>query len=198
MKYIISGTNRPGSRTRQISNLIQKIYAELGETVEILDLIDLPFEELTGRQYGGVGLHLSWGEAIAKINKSEGLILVTPEYNGSMPGALKYFIDHWSYPESFEFRPVCFIGLGGPFGGIRPVEHLQQVMSYRNSFQYPLRIFLMNIFKTLLPSGELQDAVAMQLLKDQALGFQKFVKALRDQALDANSVIQKKKSIKSS
>lgn len=187
MKYIISGTNRPQSRTRQISNLIQKIYAEQGEKVEILDLTDLPFEELTGKHYSGSGLHLSWEEAVRKMTECEGIVFVVPEYNGSMPGALKYFIDHWKYPETFEGRPVCFVGLGGMFGGLRPVEHLQQVMAYRNAFQFPTRVFLMNIFKT-LKDGELQDPVALQLLKDQAIGFLKFCKALKSEGLDACSV----------
>lgn len=187
MKYIISGTNRPESRTRQISNIIQKLYAEQGEKVEILDLTDLPFGELTGKHYSGKGLHLDWETAVRKITEAEGLVFVVPEYNGSMPGALKYFIDHWKYPESFECRPVCFVGLGGLFGGLRPIEHLQQVMAYRNAYQFPRRIFLMNIFKT-LKNGELSDSTALQLLKDQVVGFQKFCKALQSQNLDANAV----------
>jgi chromate reductase len=174
-----------------ISNLIQKIYQDLGEKVEILDLLDLPFQELTGAHYGGGGLHPKWVEAIEKVTRSEGLILVVPEYNGSMPGALKYFIDHWKFPETFEARPVCYVGLGGMFGGLRPIEHLQQVMGYRNSFQFPLRVFLINVFKT-VKDGDLSDPMALQLLKDQAVGFQKFVKALQSQKLDANSLLAAK------
>ena len=185
MKYIISGTNRPGSRTRQISAVIQKIYLELNEKVEIIDLAELPFAELTGVHYAG-GTSESWSLAIQKVNAASGLIIVVPEYNGSFPGALKYFIDHWKYPQSFEHRPMCFVGLGGLFGGLRPVEHLQQVMGYRNAFQYPERIFLTNIFGT-LKNGELQDPVAMPLLQSQAKGFQAFVKALESQKIDANS-----------
>lgn len=187
MKYIISGTNRPGSRTRMICNLIQKLFAEQGEHVEILDLVEMPFEELTGQHYGGSGLHQTWEEAVSKVTHSDGLIFVVPEYNGSFPGALKYFIDHWKYPESFESRPVAFVGLGGMFGGLRPVEHLQQVMAYRNAFQFPIRVFLMNIFKT-LQAGELQDPVSLQLLRNQVLGFQKFCRALQSEQLDANAV----------
>lgn len=185
MKYIISGTNRPGSRSRQVSDIIQRLYAELGEKVEILDLAEFPYADLTGRHYAG-GASDVWSDAIAKVNASQGLVFVVPEYNGSFPGALKYFIDHWRYPESFEFRPMCFVGLGGLFGGLRPIEQLQQVMGYRNSFQYPERVFLMNIFKT-LKDNELQDPVAMQLLRNQTKGFQAFVKALESQGLDANS-----------
>lgn len=191
MKYIISGTNRPGSRTRQISNLIQGLYQELGEQVEILDLAELPYQELTGLQYGDSAIHLAWSKAIEKVTGADGLIFVVPEYNGSFPGALKYFIDHWRFPESFESRPVCYVGLGGLFGGLRPVEHLQQVMGYRNAFQFPSRIFLMNIFKT-LKEGKLEDPFALQLLRAQALGFQKFVKGLEDQELDANALNRKR------
>jgi len=190
LKYIISGTNRPGARSLQISELIQKIYSENGEQVEIIDLAVLPYHELNGQQYGG-GLHEKWAEAVGKVNQADALIFVVPEYNGSAPGALKYFIDHWKYPESFEHRPVCYVGLGGIFGGLRAVEHLQQVMGYRNAFQYPLRVFLMNIFKT-LKDGKLEDAVALQLLKDQVAGFKKFVAGLQSQAIDANSLLARK------
>lgn len=189
MKYIISGTNRRGSRSRQLAGLIQGLYKEQGEDVGIIDLAELPFQELTGEQYGGAGLSIKWADAIAKINSSDGLIFVVPEYNGSLPGALKYFMDHWKYPDSYEFRPVCFVGLGaGPFSGIRPIEHLQHVMGYRNAYQFPIRVFVTNVHKNLV-DGVIQDATVQQLLKDQVTGFQKFVKALESQNLDAKSVI---------
>lgn len=187
MKYIISGTNRPQSRSKQVSILIQNLYQEQGEHVEIIDLAELPFQHLTGLQYGSDEISSEWKNAIEKVNGADGLIFVVPEYNGSVPGALKYFMDHWKYPQSFEARPVCFVGLGGMFGGLRPVEHLQQVMAYRNSYQFPIRVFLMNIFKT-LQNGQLQEPISLQLLKDQVVGFQKFVKALKSQNLDANSL----------
>jgi len=112
--------------------------------------------------------------------------MIVPEYNGSYPGALKYFIDHWVYPDSFEFRPVTFIGLGGKFGGLRPVEHLQQVFGYRNGFVYPERVFLTDIFG-ILKDGQIQNPVLMKLLESQVTGFQKFVKGLQTVGLDANS-----------
>ncbi len=192
MKYIISGTNRPGSRSRQISNVIQEIYRNKSEMVEIIDLAELPYEELTGQQYGA-SPHPSvkWNEVLKKVESAEGLIFVIPEYNGSYPGALKYFVDHWKYPEAFEYRPICYVGLGGMFGGLRPVEHFQQVMGYRNAFQFPNRIFLMNIFKT-LQNGKIEDPNSMKLLEEQAEGFQKFVKGLVSQGIDANSVNAKR------
>ncbi|MEZ4873554.1 MAG: NAD(P)H-dependent oxidoreductase [Bdellovibrionales bacterium] len=113
---------------------------------------------------------------------SEGLIFVVPEYNGSYPGALKYFIDHWDYPASFEHKPVCFIGLGGRFGGLRPVEHLQGVLGYRNAFMFPDRVFITNVWD-IFKDSEITDDNIAQLLKVQASGFQKFVRALASENL---------------
>lgn len=183
MKYIISGTNRPQSRSLTISKIIQQIYKNMGDAVDIIDLQKLSLGALDGSQYGSPSGHVA--EAIQHVNSSEGLILVCPEYNGSYPGVLKYFIDHWSYPLSFEHRPVCFVGLGGRFGGLRPVEHLQGVFGYRNAFIYPDRVFLTQIFQSL--QGEVfGDPVALTLLEEQAKGFSKFVTALQNAGLAAS------------
>ncbi len=190
MKYIISGTNRPGSNSLKVSKFIQNLYQETGESVEIIDLASLDLHDLTGAHYGAE-LPGKVAAAVSKINQADGLIMVVPEYNGSMPGALKYFMDHWKYPHSFEQRPVCFVGLGGMFGGLRPVEHLMQVFSYRNGFIFPVRVFLMNVWN-ILKDGQWNDAMSLQLLKTQVDGFQKFCKALKNVELDANTLNSKR------
>lgn len=185
MKYIIAGTNRKASRSLAVAKLVQSIYEELGEKVEIIDLGQLHLKFDADHSYA-VPHPEPLQKEIDKINSSDGLIIVCPEYNGSYSGALKYFIDHWSFPESFEHRPVCFIGLGGRFGGLRPVEHLQQVFGYRNSYIFPQRVFLFMIWET-LKEGKLNDPLALQLLKEQASSFQRFVRGLMSEKLDSNS-----------
>lgn len=191
MKYIIAGTDRPESNTLKVSKYIQAIYENLGEVVELIDLKDLKGLLHNDLHYGKPSEALK--PYLDKVMASEGLIVVCPEYNGSMPGVLKYFIDHLKFPESFEFRPVCFVGLGGMFGALRPVEHLQQVFGYRNAFVYPERVFIMNVFKVLGADGKVQDEHIKQLLVKQATGFQKFTQALSAYKIDANSVIEKAK-----
>ncbi len=192
MKYIIAGTDRPDSNSLKVSKYIQSLYKGLGEVVEIIDLHDVK-EHLhaSGLHYGKQSENLK--PYLDKILASEGLVVVCPEYNGSMPGILKYFIDHMKFPESFEYRPVCFVGLGGLFGGLRPIEHLQQVFGYRNAFVFPERVFIMNVFKIMNAQGEPGDEAIQKLLLKQAQGFQKFTKALEGCKLDANSVISSKK-----
>lgn len=185
MKYILAGTNRPGSRTIVIANIIKQLFKDEGEAVEIIDLCDVGLDQIAGFEYTE-NLPPKMRLAVDKINSADGLFVVCPEYNGSMPGALKYFMDHWKYPESFEFRPVAFVGLGGMFGGLRPVEHLQAIFGFRNAFIYPERIFIQNVW-THLKDGKLEDAKLFALMRTQVQGFRAFVAALSGAKLDANS-----------
>ncbi|WP_413557004.1 NADPH-dependent FMN reductase [Bdellovibrio sp. HCB209] len=191
MKYIIAGTDRPDSKTLKLAYYIQGLYKEQGETVEVIDLKDVKEHLHTGPHYGKE--HAGLQPYLDKLVASEGLVVICPEYNGSMPGALKYFIDHMKFPETFEYRPVCFIGLGWMFGGLRPVEHLQQIFGYRNAFIYPERIFITNAPKVLNDNGEPQDETIKKLIVKQITGFRNFVSALSAFKLDANSVIASKK-----
>ncbi len=192
MKYIISGTDRVGSSTLKLSKYIQSIYKNQGEDVEIIDLAEVKPYLHTGPHYGKEDSGLQ--PYLEKILHSEGLIVVCPEYNGSMPGILKYFIDHLKFPESFEYRPVCFVGLSaGMFGGLRPVEHLQQIFGYRNAFIFPERVFIMASHKVIDSEGQVVDETIRGLLAQQATQFRKFTSALTMANLDANSVISAKK-----
>ena len=181
MIYILSGTDRPGSRSFEVSKILQGLYKDLGQDTKIINLSELPLNSLSGEHYATEKPEAIAG-AVDELLNAEGLVVVCPEYNGSMPGALKLFIDHWKYPDSFEHRPVAFVGLGGLFGGLRPVEHLQQVFGYRNAFIYPDRIFLMNVWN-ILKDGKISDETVMDLLKKQTQGFCRFIKALKSENL---------------
>jgi NAD(P)H-dependent FMN reductase len=193
MKHIIVGTNRPGSNSKKVALIVQKLFEEKGEKVDIMDLADTEIEQTHGGHFGGkTALPAKMQKAINDIVNSEGIIFVIPEYNGSMPGVLKAFVDHWKFPQSFEGRPVAFIGLGGMWAGLRPVEHMMQVMSYRNAYLFPLRVFLQNVWKLVNTNGQIEDTTIMALLNQQVEGFQKFCRALKSEGLDANSLNAKR------
>jgi len=67
-----------------------------------------------------------------RIKASDGVIIVTPEYNRSIPGVLKNAIDIASRPyaqSAFNGLPVGFVGNSpGALGAVSAVKHLQQIM----------------------------------------------------------------------
>lgn len=185
MIQIVAGTDRPKSKTGEVAKLIHQMYQGLNVASELMDLSKFDSRDLMGGEYyeGPKG---SLKMAVDKITTADGVVMVVPEYNGSYPGILKLFIDYWKYPDSFEARPMCFVGLGARWGGLRPVEHLQQVFGYRNAYMFPNRVFLTNIHAG-LKDGALTDPLHMELLKVQAQDFSKFIAAIQSQGLDANS-----------
>jgi chromate reductase, NAD(P)H dehydrogenase (quinone) len=182
MIIIVSGTNRPGNCTRIVAAGIGAIYHLLGIEYQLLDLEEMPLETFSPQSYSEKP-H-GFKKFADAILASDGLVIVTPEYNGGMPGVLKYFIDMLPFPESFENRPVCFVGLAaGIWGALRPVEQLQAIFGYRNAYVFPVRVFIPGVDRLISESGHLQAPEIETRLKRQAAAFVDFVERLRGKKL---------------
>jgi NAD(P)H-dependent FMN reductase len=178
MITLIVGTNRPGSNTRKVARHVEELYAERKIPLRVMDLAQLPPEIFAPTSYAAKPPAFQpFAEAVLQ---AAGLHVVTPEYNGGMPGVLKYFIDMLKFPESFERRPVCFTGLAaGIWGALRPVEQLQGIFGYRNAYVYPGRVFLPQIDSLLDEAGRLKDPELLERLRAQVEGFAQFVERFR-------------------
>ena len=178
MITLIVGTNRPGSNSRKVAAQVEEIYAELKVPLHVLDLAHLPPQIFSPTSYAEKPRAFQpFAEAVLN---SAGLHVVSPEYNGGIPGVLKYFIDMLKFPESLINRPVCFVGVAaGMWGALRPVEQLQAIFGYRYAFIYPERVFLPAINDLLDARGRLKDAELLGRLKTQANGFVDFVEKLK-------------------
>lgn len=177
MITVISGTNRTESVSAQVAVFVAEAYADLGAEVGILDLAELPIETLSPDAYVEKPARVL--EFIDQILASSGLVVIVPEYNGSMPGVLKLFIDMLPFPESFEDRPVSYVGLAaGQFGGLRPVEHLQQVFGYRNALNFPRRVFIPAVGAVMKAEGGLPASDYASRLREQAEAFLAYCRSL--------------------
>ena len=178
MIVIVSGTNRPGSNTRKVTTRVEAGYQALGVQTQVLDLADLPPEIFAPTSYAEKPA--TFKRFTDAVLAADGVVIVTPEYNGGVPGVLKYFIDMLPFPESFEQRPVCFVGLAmGIWGALRPVEQLQAIFGYRNAWVYPERVFMPGIGKLLDAAGQFASDDIPKRLDKQAAGFVDFVEKLR-------------------
>jgi len=178
MMTLLVGTNRPDSNTRKVARHVEEIYAGLKVPLRVLDLAQMPPEIFSPASYAEKPK--SFQPFADGVLQASGLHVVTPEYNGGIPGVLKYFIDMLKFPESFERRPVCFTGLAaGIWGALRPVEQLQAIFGYRNAYIYPERVFLPQINNLFDPNGRLKDADLLKRLTKQAEGFVGFVERVQ-------------------
>ncbi len=133
---VISGSTRAGRVSHRIALALENALKSSGDDVHVLDLneMDLPvFEE---RYDALIEKPAAWTEVMETLVASDGLIFVTPEYNGSLTPALKNFIDIFS-KRGFKGKPIgVATGTSGPMGGIRAAYQLQQIILAL--FAYPM------------------------------------------------------------
>ena len=122
----------------------------------------------------------------AAIRAADGAIVVTPEYNYSIPGGLKNAIDWLSRlkPQPFVDKPVALASASpGMLGGARAQYHLRQtfVMLEARVFNKP-EVFVGLAHTKINADGELTDAPTREVIGKQLAGFAAFVRACRRSA----------------
>ena len=156
MITVISGTNRPESNTSKVAGLVLEALTKKAEPAQLVDLSELPEELFASSSYA------SKPDGFAPLQEAilstDGILTVVPEYNGSFPGVLKYFIDMLRFPESLYEKPAAFVGISsGRWGAVRAVEHLEMVFQYRHAHLFGRRCFIPSIFRELDEAGKLTD-----------------------------------------
>jgi len=170
---VVCGTNREGALTRLLAAEVAESYRQRGQEVDLLDMNELPKAALDPAAYAEKSSDVQ--AVVDRFLKSDGVVFVIPEYNGSFPGVLKLFVDMLPFPEGFDGRPSAFIGLAaGQFKALRAVEHFQQVAGYRNAHLFPRRLFIGDSYKQFV-DGKLADDELSRRLFEQADQFLEFV-----------------------
>lgn len=104
-----------------------------------------------------------------KIRAADGIIVVTPEYNRSVPGVLKNVIDWTSRPygdSAWDGKPVGILGAtGGNVGTAVAQNHLKQIMNYLNAHVLGQPEFYMSGAAEKIANGEIIDEKTKEVLK---------------------------------
>ncbi|GAA2690612.1 NAD(P)H-dependent oxidoreductase [Streptomyces lunalinharesii] len=124
---IILGSTRPGRNGEAVARWVHENAAQRTDAeFELVDLVDYELPLLDEAAPASMGQYAqphtrAWAQKIASF---DGFVIVTPEYNRSVPGALKNAID-FLYAE-WHNKAVGFVGYGST-GGTRAVEHLRLI-----------------------------------------------------------------------
>ncbi len=174
MIAIISGTNRKGSNTLKMAKIVEAYLEKNDTTVSLIDLSTLPKGIFEPESYDTQPKEIE--PLQTKILAAKGIITVVPEYNGSFPGALKYFIDLLKFPESLNGKPCAFVGVAaGMAGAARSVNHLQAIYQYRNAFLFNQFVLFPRVNDKLSVDGtEVDDPFLKGLLEKMLKDFPKF------------------------
>lgn len=133
---IIVGSTRPTRAADLVLPWVEATArAHLAFDVEVLDLRDWPLP-MFGEHLGSIGDRRdpTYSDPIVKrwnqtLKQGDAYLVITPEYNHSVPGVLKNAFDNVFVSNALRNKPVGFIAYSGGIGaGIRAIEHLVHIV----------------------------------------------------------------------
>lgn len=128
---ILVGSTRPGRKGTSVGEwVLKQASSREGVEFELVELADFDLPLLSeptvpgaaNRNYETPQTRV-WSE---KVDEFDGFVWVTPEYNHSVPAAMKNGFDVL-YPE-WAHKGVGFVGYGAD-GGVRAIEHWRTVVA---------------------------------------------------------------------
>lgn len=170
-------------RARSYNQLLLRAAAALapqGTTVESGSIKDIPL--YSGDDEDASGLPGAVTQLKDQIARADGLLLVTPEYNNSLPGVFKNAIDWTSRPSDdiarvYGGKPVGVIGatpgLGGT--GLAQVAWLPVLRTLGTLPFFGARVLVSGAAKAFDDRGELIDEAARRQLERYMARFSEFV-----------------------
>lgn len=177
MILVISGTNRPGSLTgnisRQYCNMIGKLT---DEPTELFLLEKHPQAWLHEAMYDASDRSPALVDLQQKFFiPATKWVILSPEYNGSYPGALKVLIDALSVKDAdatFRNKKVALIGLSsGRAGNWLGMDQLTTVLQYLKMNVYHSKPALRQVDGLINEKKIITDPKTLSLLESHAVDF---------------------------
>jgi NAD(P)H-dependent FMN reductase len=171
---IILGTARIGRGSEKVANFILKEAIKNGLKTELIDVKDYRIEATDRTKES-----LQAQKLAEKINKANGLIIVTPEYNHGYPGELKMMLDMLYEEYNGKIVGICGVS-SGSFGGARAVEQLILVCIGLHMLPIGRALYFPKVQELFDEKGNIKDTSYYSLVKDFLKELIWYIKNLRN------------------
>jgi chromate reductase, NAD(P)H dehydrogenase (quinone) len=177
---IISATDRKGSNSLILAKAYEHFFkSKTQEKVQLLSLEDLPDDLFTYKMYDKAQISPDFAELEQKyLIPAKKLFFVIPEYNGSFPGVLKYFIDACSIKSKmaiFKEKKAGMAGVAtGRAGNLRGMEHFGSILNYMGVTVLPNRLPYSTFNQLLDENKKIKDEATLKVLEAHVDEFLKF------------------------
>lgn len=164
-----AGSAREGSHTKKLARLGQRIAEANGIEAVFADLADYPMPIYHGDLEAEEGVPERARAFKALLEEYDGVLIVTPEYNASIPPLLKNTIDWVSRvkaePDVFKTRVFAVSGASpGYYGGMRSLLTLRQILEVGlGATVIPQQMALPRAIHAFEEDGSLKDEAQQKL-----------------------------------
>lgn len=180
MITVISGTNRRNSGALDFARHYANLLAEkTSDPVKLLELENIPHDWFHPDMYEST----FQTESLARLQDefmlpAKKFVYIVPEYNGSIPGALKLFIDACSireYRKTFSGKKAALVGIAsGRAGNLRGLDHLTAILNHVGTVVLPNRLPISSIESLMGNNGSILDSITLKVIEKQIESFLSF------------------------
>ncbi len=142
---IISSSVRDGRKSHRVSLFFQQFMVSRGhEKPHILDLKEYNFPLFEERLGTMKDPETKWAEFAGRVNSADGVIIITPEYNGGYPASLKNVIDFMH--KEWHRKPMALVAVSdGQYGGTQVITSLQFTLWKIGAWTVPARYHVSSV-----------------------------------------------------
>ena len=159
---VLVGSIRPSSNTAKATAVLADELAVLGVRTDVIDPRDLDLR-LPGSEGSDEIVSQVTADLRARVVAAAGVVLVTPEYDGSYSAVLKLLLEYLGYPSVLAGKPVALLGLAsGQIGATRALEHLRAVCLHVGALALPGAHSVAAVHKVFDAAGQVKDAAMEQ------------------------------------
>lgn len=179
---IIVGSLRSGSVSKKLAENIKGLFPQ-GHTLEFVEIGNLP---LYNEDYdnGALALPEAYTKFRTQMKTVDAIIFVTPEYNRSVPAALKNALDVGSRPYGSSIwggKPALIISQSpSNLSGFGANHHLRQSLTFLDvhSLQQP-EVYIANSFGLFDDKGKINNEGTLKFLQSVVDAFVAFAKRFK-------------------
>jgi FMN reductase len=183
VKFVgIAGSLRSDSHSQQALKLVADRLQTLGAEVEILDLrtLNLPFCD-GSKAYPDYPDVKRLQQA---FQAADGMILVSPEYHGSLSGVLKNALDLMSF-DQLDGKVAGLISVLGGQSNSNALNDLRTILRWVHAWVIPEQVAIGQAWQAFSPDGRLVDAKLSARFDDFVQNLYEYTQKLRGEKLVA-------------
>ena len=155
---VIYGSARQARQGIKLARFMVRKLEHRGHDVSLVDTQEhqLPFLDQMYKEFEP-GTAIPAMAAVGKIlAAADGFVIVSAEYNHSIPAALKNLLDH--YQSEYLYKPSGMVTYSaGPFGGVRALVNLRAILAELGTPTIPSSFPVSQIYKAFDEEGNPLD-----------------------------------------
>jgi chromate reductase len=184
-----AGSLRAGSFNRKLLGIAVEALRGRAE-IDLLDLREVAMPLYDGDLEEREGLPEGARRFKERIGAADALLIVTPEYNNSVPGTLKNAIDWASRPPGNPFKGKVVLLMGaspGQFGAVRGVMAVRLILTALFAIVIPQMVLIPRADQAFDEAGALKDPKNLGQIEKACAEFLRVASALKAPGPQARS-----------